>query len=63
MNLPWLTLQTCMLSILAGFVVGIVFAALKLPSPSPPAIAGILGIFGVYLGGHTWVYIMSKFLQ
>jgi len=52
-----------MLSILAGFVVGIVFAALKLPSPSPPAIAGILGIFGVYLGGHTWVYIMSKFLQ
>lgn len=63
MNPIWLTTQTYALAILAGFIVGLIFAALKLPAPAPPAIAGILGILGIYLGGHAWVYIAARFFQ
>lgn len=33
-----------------GIVVGFIFARLRLPIPAPPALAGILGIVGIYLG-------------
>ena len=36
------------LALLAGFLVGIVFSAIKLPLPAPPALAGILGIVGSF---------------
>jgi XapX domain-containing protein len=38
------------LSLLTGFFVGFLFAFLKLPIPAPPALAGVTGIVGVYLG-------------
>lgn len=38
------------LAVLAGFLVGIVFAKLKLPIPAPPTIAGVMGIVGLFLG-------------
>ena len=38
----------------AGAVVGLVFAFLKLPLPAPPVLPGIIGIFGVYLGGMVY---------
>ncbi len=38
------------LALLAGFIVGAVFAVFKLPIPAPPALAGIAGIIGIYLG-------------
>ncbi len=56
-------LQTCLLALLAGFLVGLLFAALKLPAPAPPAIAGILGILGIYFGGHSWSYLVTKFFS
>ena len=37
-------------SILTGVVCGVVFTLLRLPIPAPPALPGILGIVGVYLG-------------
>ena len=49
------------LAILAGFLVGIIFSAIKLPLPAPPVLAGILGIVGIYLGGATWKIIAEKF--
>ena len=49
------------LAILAGFLVGIIFSAIKLPLPAPPVLAGILGIVGIYLGGETWKFIAEKF--
>jgi XapX domain-containing protein len=33
-----------------GMAVGFVFARLGLPAPAPNALAGVLGILGIYLG-------------
>lgn len=33
-----------------GVVVGLLFGRLGLPIPAPPALAGVLGIVGIYLG-------------
>ena len=38
------------LATLTGVMVGAVFTLLKLPLPAPPALAGVLGIVGMYLG-------------
>ncbi|WP_333002592.1 DUF1427 family protein [Vibrio coralliilyticus] len=50
------------LAALAGFVVGVLFSAIKLPIPAPPALVGVMGIVGVYLGGVTYQWIIEKFL-
>ena len=44
-------MQSLFFALFAGFVVGIVFSAIKLPLPAPPVLSGILGIVGIYLGG------------
>jgi len=51
------------LAIFAGFLVGMIFSAIKLPLPAPPVLAGILGIVGIYLGGATWKIIAEKFFS
>lgn len=51
------------LATLAGFVVGILFSAIKLPIPAPPVLSGIMGIVGVYLGGITYQWIIEKFFS
>lgn len=38
-----------------GLIVGLVFSFIGLPIPAPNALAGILGIVGIYLG-----YILIK---
>jgi XapX domain-containing protein len=43
-------LKIATLALLTGFFVGFLFAVLKLPIPAPPALAGVTGIVGVYLG-------------
>ena len=43
-------LKIVVLSLLSGFLVGFLFALMKLPIPAPPALAGVTGIVGVYLG-------------
>ncbi len=43
-----------LLALLAGFIVGVFFSAIKLPVPAPPEIAGVIGIAGIFLGGETW---------
>lgn len=40
-----------LLALASGFAVGLVFRLVKLPLPAPPVLAGIIGIFGIYLGG------------
>ena len=50
-----------LLSLLTGFIVGVLFTALKLPLPAPNAIAGIMGILGIYLGHIAWPYITKLF--
>lgn len=35
---------------ITGMGVGAVFAVFKLPVPAPPVFAGLMGIFGLWLG-------------
>ncbi|WP_019154003.1 XapX domain-containing protein [Robertmurraya massiliosenegalensis] len=43
-------MKLAILSIITGFIVGFIFALFKLPIPAPPALAGVTGIVGIYLG-------------
>lgn len=43
-------MKEIVLALATGFVVGFLFALCKLPIPAPPALAGVTGIIGIYLG-------------
>ena len=43
-------MNTILLALLAGFILGATFTLLKLPIPAPPTLAGVAGIIGIYLG-------------
>ncbi|OAN14204.1 XapX domain protein [Photobacterium jeanii] len=51
------------LSIVAGFIVGMLFSAIKLPIPAPPVLSGVMGIVGVYLGGIAYQWIVAHFFS
>ncbi|MBB5324036.1 XapX domain-containing protein [Anoxybacillus tepidamans] len=55
-------MKEIILSLLTGMVVGFLFTLFRLPIPAPPAIAGISGIVGVYLGmkAFQWISILWK---
>ncbi|WP_173918541.1 XapX domain-containing protein [Halobacillus sp. Marseille-Q1614] len=50
-------MKEVILALLAGFIVGFLFAAIKLPIPAPPALAGVAGIVGVYLGFRFFLWV------
>lgn len=56
-------MQEILLALFAGVVVGLVFAFLKLPLPAPPVLSGIIGIFGVYLGGIVYQQFIIPLLS
>ena len=37
-------------ALFAGITVGIFFSLFRLPIPAPTVLAGVLGVFGVYIG-------------
>ena len=43
-------MREIILAVFTGFLVGMIFAKLKLPIPAPPTLAGVLGIVGLFLG-------------
>ncbi len=45
-------------ALVAGMIVGALFAYLKLPSPAPTAAAGVAGVAGIFIGA----FFFSKFL-
>ncbi|MBS4208253.1 DUF1427 family protein [Bacillus sp. FJAT-50079] len=53
------------LALIAGVFVGLLFAVVKLPIPAPPALSGIVGILGIFLGHqiYLWVLPMVKQIQ
>ncbi|MDR9827479.1 DUF1427 family protein [Vibrio sp. FNV 38] len=51
------------LATVAGFVVGVLFTAIKLPIPAPPVLSGVMGIVGVYLGGVSYQWIVERFFS
>jgi len=48
-------MKELILSLGTGAVVGFVFALFKLPIPAPPALQGILGIVGIFLGYQLYL--------
>lgn len=50
-----------LLALAAGFIVGVLFSALKLPIPAPPVLSGVMGIVGVYGGGIAYQWIVERF--
>lgn len=50
------------LSILGGLVLGVVFKLFRMPLPAPPVLAGVMGVFGVYLGGKIVDWINKAFM-
>jgi len=43
-------MKNLILSTLTGTVCGFAFAKLNLPIPAPNVLAGVMGIFGIFLG-------------
>jgi XapX domain-containing protein len=56
-------MKLILLSLITGALVGFVFALLKLPIPAPPALPGIMGIVGIYLGFQFYGWISGIFLK
>ena len=52
-----------LLALVAGTIVGILFSLIKLPLPAPPVLSGIAGIFGIYLGGMGYHWIIERFFS
>lgn len=50
-------MSTPFLALLTGLITGAIFAFFKLPIPAPTALAGILGIIGIWLGFSLISYI------
>jgi len=44
-----------------GILVGVIFSLFKLPLPAPPVLSGIVGIFGIYVGGLSYEWIIERF--
>jgi XapX domain-containing protein len=55
-------MKEVIISLLTGMVVGFLFTLFRLPIPAPPALAGISGIIGVYLGMKVfhWISFLWK---
>ena len=45
MNTAFVVLAT-----FTGLIVGALFAYLRIPTPAPPSLAGVMGIVGIWLG-------------
>ncbi|OEF99863.1 XapX domain-containing protein [Vulcanibacillus modesticaldus] len=43
-------MKDIIMATLSGGIVGFLFGLLRLPIPAPPALSGVMGVFGVYLG-------------
>ncbi|UTV27239.1 XapX domain-containing protein [Photobacterium atrarenae] len=54
-------LYEVLLALMAGFIVGVLFSAIKLPIPAPPVLSGVMGIVGVYLGAVAYRWIIEHF--
>ena len=40
----------CVASLFLGMLVGMAFGLMKLPTPAPLTVSGVLGILGLYVG-------------
>lgn len=54
-------MRELMMALLTGLSVGLLFSFLRLPIPAPPALAGVVGIFGIYMGLKIFEWIRHIF--
>ena len=62
-NILWAVVAGIWLAIgylLTGIIFGILCTLLKLPLPAPNCLAGVLGIFGVFLGYYIIIYFKGS---
>ncbi|MGY4688382.1 XapX domain-containing protein [Salibacterium sp. K-3] len=52
-------MQEALLSLLTGLGVGFLFALVRLPIPAPPALPGVLGVAGIFLGYKVFQWIQA----
>lgn len=50
-----------LLALITGVITGGIFTLLKLPLPAPPALPGIAGIVGIFIGFKAVSYILTLF--
>lgn len=50
------------LALLTGVICGLVFRAIKLPVPAPPALPGIMGIVGIFIG-YKMIELVATILK
>ncbi|MFB5664177.1 XapX domain-containing protein [Alteribacillus sp. HJP-4] len=55
-------MQDIILSLLSGIAVGLIFGFIRLPIPAPPALAGVMGIVGIFLGYKIYQWVLP-FIQ
>lgn len=53
-------MKEILLALLAGVLIGIIFKVIRLPIPAPPVLAGVVAIFGVWLGAYGLTFLMEK---
>ena len=56
-------MQEVLLALLTGFIVGLLFAIVRLPIPAPPALAGVVGIVGIFLGYKVFQWLTIFFAR
>lgn len=52
-------IKEVVLALFSGVIVGFLFAMIRLPIPAPPALAGVMGIVGIYLGYKLFGWLFS----
>ncbi len=55
--------ETVLLALLTGFLVGVIFRAVHLPLPAPPVLAGVMGIVGIFLGGRAYEWVVGRYFS
>lgn len=43
-------MRELVVSLAVGISMGVIFAVMRLPVPAPATLAGVVGIFGVFIG-------------
>jgi len=49
------------LATLTGIATGIVFGFFDVPIPAPPNLAGVMGIFGIFVGYRLMTHLTETF--
>jgi len=62
MKLNQKSMKEVVISLLAGWVIGIIFSWLKLPIPAPPPL-GLVGAYGLTLGAFCYPWMMQLLKQ